>query len=61
VSDIYILSVTIRSSCGSVVTADRASIYVFGQWMGRADLAYCMQNGKQSSYLQKLEFSSNLV
>jgi len=37
-------SVTIRSSCGSVVTADRTSIYVFGQWMGRADLAYCMQN-----------------
>eukprot|EP00090_Calanus_glacialis_P044057 TRINITY_DN7828_c0_g1_i2.p1 TRINITY_DN7828_c0_g1~~TRINITY_DN7828_c0_g1_i2.p1 ORF type:complete len:1480 (+),score=299.56 TRINITY_DN7828_c0_g1_i2:117-4556(+) len=39
-------SVTIRSSCGAVVTADRASMYVFGQWMGRADLAYCMQNGK---------------
>jgi len=37
-------SVTIRSSCGTVVTADRSSIYVFGQWMGRADLAYCMQN-----------------
>jgi len=37
-------SVTIRSTCGSVVTADRTSIYVFGQWMGRADLAYCMQN-----------------
>jgi len=37
-------SITIRSSCGAVVTADRASLYVFGQWMGRADLAYCMHN-----------------
>eukprot|EP00092_Neocalanus_flemingeri_P024580 GFUD01026659.1.p1 GENE.GFUD01026659.1~~GFUD01026659.1.p1 ORF type:complete len:1744 (+),score=379.20 GFUD01026659.1:118-5349(+) len=37
-------SLTIRSSCGAVVTADRSSLYVFGQWMGRADLAYCMRN-----------------
>ena len=32
------------------MTADRTSIYVFGQWMGRADLAYCMQNGKICTY-----------
>ena len=56
-----LLSVTIRSSCGSVVTADRASIYVFGQWMGRADLAYCMHNGKHSQLSPEIEIFSNLV
>ena len=36
----------IRSQTGCVVEADRNCLFVFGQWMGRADLAYCMMSGE---------------
>ena len=36
----------IRSPSGLVVLADRKSLFVFGHWMGRADLAYCMMSGE---------------
>ena len=36
----------IRSQTGSVVVADRKSLFVFGHWMGRADLAYTMMSGE---------------
>ena len=36
----------IRSQCGLEVLADRKCLFVFGHWMGRADLAYCMMSGE---------------
>ena len=36
----------IRSRTGSVVVADRNSLFVFSHWMGRADLAFCMMSGE---------------
>ena len=39
-------SVTIKSDSGDVISADRDKIYAHGHWLGRADLAYCMQAGQ---------------
>ena len=36
----------IRARTGSVVVADRSSLFVFSHWMGRADLAFCMMSGE---------------
>ena len=36
----------IRSKSGWVVEADRSCLFIFGQWMGRADLAYCKMSGE---------------
>ena len=36
----------IRSETGSVVVADRNCLFVFGHWMGRSDLAFCMMSGE---------------
>ena len=39
----------IATECGRSVVADRARLYVYGHWMGRADLAYCMAGGERVS------------
>ena len=36
----------IRSQAGTVVEAGRDRLFVFGHWMGRADLAYCRMSGE---------------
>ena len=36
----------IRSQAGTVVEAGRDCLFVFGHWMGRADLAYCRMSGE---------------
>ena len=38
-------SLTNKLPSGDLVKADREAIYVFGHWMGRADLSYCMDGG----------------
>ena len=43
---IFVFSVTIKSDSGDVISADRDKIYAHGHWLGRADLAYCMQAGQ---------------
>ena len=40
------VSLTIKASCGRMVKADRGVVYAFGWWLGKADLASCMQDGK---------------
>ena len=41
-----VTQIKIRSESGSVVVADRKCLFVFGHWMGRADLAYIMMSGE---------------
>ena len=38
------VALSIRTTCGRLVTVDRAALYVFGRWMGRADISYCMHD-----------------
>ena len=40
------VSLTIKTSCGRMVKAGRGVVYAFGWWLGKADLASCMQDGK---------------
>ena len=37
---------TIKLASGDLVKAEREVVYAFGHWMGYADLAYCMDGGK---------------
>ena len=36
-------SLTVRTESGGVLRAERSVLYLCGHWMGRADLAYCME------------------
>ena len=44
------VSLTIKTSCGRMIQAGRAVVYAFGWWLGKADLASCMQDGKYFFY-----------
>ena len=48
------VSLTIQTSCGRVVQADRSVAFAFGWWLGKADLVYCMQDGKCLLQIQDL-------
>ena len=41
-------SITIKSESGDIVTADRDKIYAHGNWLGNADLAYVLKDGRSS-------------
>ena len=38
-------SLTIQCVSGVVVSANRTAVYCYGHWLGKADLAYCLQGG----------------
>ena len=47
------VSLTIKTSCGRIVQAGRGVVFAFGWWLGEADLASCLQDGKSFSTYSK--------